>query len=101
MKWSLITHYHINRYACIIIVCTISAVDTQTPVLWLDVGEHMTFHNWCVSLLGDSRLRTGPLHSVKTCPKEHLINTTLLVIHEMYDKEQRKLSNQATWPHVA
>ena len=70
-----------------------SVVDTQTPVLWLDVGEHMTFRSWCVSLLGDSRLRTGPLQSIKTCPKEHLTNMILLVIHEMYDKEQRKWSN--------
>ena len=88
MKWSLITHYHINRYACIIIVCTISAVDTQTPVLWLDVGEHMTFGSWCVSLLGDSRLCTGPLRSVKTCPKEHLINMILHVIDEFVIKNR-------------
>ncbi|XBI28025.1 hypothetical protein VPH35_052351 [Triticum aestivum] len=81
-KWSLVPHYHINRYAYIIIVCTMLVVDPQMLVLWLDVGEHMTFRRWCVSLLGDSRLRTGPLHSVKTCPKEHLINMILHVIHE-------------------
>ena len=84
MRWSLITHYHMNRYACIIIVCTMLVVDTQTPILWLDVGENMTFRSWCVSLLGDSRLLTGHLQSVKTCPKEQLINMNLLVIHEMY-----------------
>ena len=84
MKWSVIPHYHINRYVCIIIVCTMSVVDTRTKVLCL-TREHMTFRGWGVSLLGDSRLRTGPVHSVKTCPK-HLLNTTLLVIHEMFEK---------------
>ena len=101
MKWSLITHYHINRYACNKIVLPKSVADTQKPVVCLDVGEHMTFHNWCVSLLGDSRLRIGHPHSVKTCRKGLLINMSLDVINEMYDKEQRKLSNQAAWPRVA
>ena len=78
-----------------------SVVDTQMPVLRLDVGEHMTFRRWCVSLLGDSRLRIGHPHSVKTCRKGLLINMSLDVINEMYDREQRKLSNQATWPRVA
>ena len=55
-----------------------SVVDTQMPVLWLDVGEHMTFRRWCVSLLGESRLRSGPLRRVKTCPKEHLIDMIYL-----------------------
>ena len=62
-----------------------SVVETQTKVLCL-TREHMTLRSWGVSLWGDSRLRTGPVHNVKTCPKEDLINTTLLVIHEMYEK---------------